>query len=53
MDEGIFKINQMVEALKDPQAWFLALWAFSVNIPNGGITAVCLFSSSNSRELVD
>jgi MFS family permease len=40
MDEGIFKIGQMFEALADPQAWFLALYMFSVNIPNGGITSV-------------
>ena len=41
MDEGIFKISQMFEALMDPQAWFLALYMFSVNIPNGGVTSVC------------
>lgn len=41
MDEGTFKIGQMFEALQDPQAWFLALYMFSVNIPNGGTTAVC------------
>ena len=40
MDEGTFKIGQMFDALKDPQAWLLALYMFSVNIPNGGTTAV-------------
>lgn len=40
LDEGQFKVYQMKEALMDPQAWLLALYQFSVNIPNGGITAV-------------
>ncbi|KAE8443146.1 hypothetical protein EG329_002315 [Mollisiaceae sp. DMI_Dod_QoI] len=39
MDEDTFKISQMWEALRDPQAWFLALYQFSVNIPNGGVTS--------------
>jgi MFS family permease len=38
MDEGNFKTNQMWEALRDPQAWLLALYTISVNIPNGSIT---------------
>lgn len=42
MDEDVFKPKQMVEALLDPQAWLLCLYTLSVNIPNGGITSVCL-----------
>jgi MFS family permease len=45
LDEETFKIGQMFEALKDPQAWLLALFIFSVDIPNGGITAVCYCQS--------
>jgi hypothetical protein len=40
MDEGTFKLSQTFKALRDPQAWLLALYMFSVNIPNGGTTAV-------------
>lgn len=40
MDEDTFKPYQILQALKDPQAWFLALYQFSVNIPNGGVTSV-------------
>lgn len=40
MDEDTFKISQVWEALRDPQAWFLALYQFCVNIPNGGVTSV-------------
>lgn len=40
MDEGNFKVEQMWEALRDPQAWLLALYTLSVNIPNGGVTSV-------------
>jgi MFS family permease len=40
MDEGKFKIYQMWEAFRDPQAWLLALYTLSVNIPNGGVTSV-------------
>jgi len=42
MDEDNYKPHQILEALKDPQAWFLALYTLSVNIPNGGTTAVSL-----------
>ncbi|KAK4921797.1 hypothetical protein LTR66_016644 [Elasticomyces elasticus] len=38
MDENEFKKYQVLEALGDPQAWLLALYTFSVNICNGGIT---------------
>lgn len=41
MDEDTFKPKQILQALQDPQAWFLTLYQFSVNIPNGGITSVC------------
>jgi len=37
---GAFRKHQMLEALKDPQAWLLALYVFCVNLPNGGLTAV-------------
>src|SRR6187402_2454122 len=40
MDEGKFKVAQMWEALRDPQAWLLALYTLSVNIPNGGVNSV-------------
>ena len=42
MDENSYKPDQILEALRDPQAWLLFLYTFSVNIPNGGITAVSL-----------
>ncbi|KAL3484090.1 MFS general substrate transporter [Aspergillus germanicus] len=38
LDEDYFQTYQMWEALKDPQAWILALYTFSINICNGGIT---------------
>lgn len=44
MDGNDFQTYQMLEAFRDPQAWLLALYTFSVNICNGGITTV----SSNS-----
>jgi MFS family permease len=40
MDENDFQTSQVWEALRDPQAWLLALYTFSVNICNGGITTV-------------
>lgn len=40
MDENDFQIYQVLEALKDPQAWLLVFYTFSVNICNGGITTV-------------
>lgn len=42
MDQGKFNTFQMWEALRDPQAWLLALFTLSVNIPNGGVTSVSL-----------
>jgi MFS family permease len=44
MDEDVFKISQMWQALLDPQAWLLALYQLCVNIPNGGTTNVGLLS---------
>ncbi|KAJ5936049.1 hypothetical protein N7454_005347 [Penicillium verhagenii] len=38
MDENDFQVCQVFEALRDPQAWLLVLYTFSVNICNGGIT---------------
>lgn len=40
MDENDFQTYQVWEALRDPQAWLLALYTFSVSICNGGITTV-------------
>jgi sugar phosphate permease len=40
MDENTYKLQHALEALKDPQAWLLALFMFSVNIANGGTTSV-------------
>ncbi|KAF9888932.1 hypothetical protein FE257_008101 [Aspergillus nanangensis] len=37
-DDGIFRKNQMFEALRDPQSWLLVFYTISVNICNGGIT---------------
>lgn len=37
--KGTFRISQVIEALRDPAAWFLSLYTFSVNIANGGLTA--------------
>ena len=34
-----FKVAQLVEALKDPKTWFLTIYNFCVNIPNGGLTS--------------
>jgi hypothetical protein len=34
-----FKWSQVFEAFRDPQAWLIFFWAFSVNLPNGGLTA--------------
>lgn len=42
LDNGTFNWKQAVEALKDPQAWLLALYTFSVNLWNGGLTTVSL-----------
>jgi MFS family permease len=40
MDENDFQMYQVLESLKDPQAWLLVMYTFSVNICNGGITTV-------------
>lgn len=40
LDNGAFNLGQAVEALKDPQAWFLVLYTFCVNLWNGGLTTV-------------
>ena len=37
--KGTFKTYQAIEALRDPVTWFLSLYAFTVNIANGGLTA--------------
>ncbi len=35
-----FQWAQALEALRDPQAWCLVIYIFSVNVANGGISAV-------------
>ncbi|KAL3433715.1 MFS general substrate transporter [Aspergillus tetrazonus] len=48
MDEGVFRANQMVDALTDPQAWLLVGYSLTQNIPNGGFSSEAngkLFSS--------
>ncbi|GME27451.1 MFS allantoate transporter [Neofusicoccum parvum] len=35
---GVWKNEQMLEALKDPQSWLFVLIQFCGNIPNGGVT---------------
>lgn len=42
LDTGTFNVKHAVEALKDPQAWFLVLYTFCVNLWNGGLTTVSL-----------
>jgi MFS family permease len=34
-----FNWSQVFEALRDPFTWLIFFWAFSVNLPNGGLTA--------------
>jgi hypothetical protein len=33
LDESFYSRNQMIEALKDPQAWLLVAHTFCINIP--------------------
>lgn len=44
MDERDYKLPQVWQALCDPQAWLMFLYMLSVNIPNGAITSVRLYS---------
>ncbi|KAL4958884.1 MFS general substrate transporter [Aspergillus stella-maris] len=39
MDEGEFKVDQMLDALTDPQAWLLVGYSLTQNIPNGGFSS--------------
>ena len=39
LKRGKVDYKQVIEALKDPQAWFLCLYIFSVNLANGGLSA--------------
>ncbi|KAL2830983.1 MFS general substrate transporter [Aspergillus pseudoustus] len=39
MDEGEFKVSQMLDALTDPQAWLLVGYSLTQNIPNGGFSS--------------
>jgi predicted MFS family arabinose efflux permease len=36
----VFEWSQVWEAAQDPQAWFLVLYTFCVNLCNGGLTSV-------------
>lgn len=36
----VFQWSQVREAVQDPQAWFLVLYTFCVNLCNGGLTSV-------------
>lgn len=40
LDNCSFNLGQAIQALKDPQAWFLVLYTFCVNLWNGGLTTV-------------
>jgi predicted MFS family arabinose efflux permease len=44
LDEETFKVDQMWEAFRDPQAWLLAFFTFCQNIPNGGLGSVSNWS---------
>lgn len=37
MEHGKWNMEQMLEALRDPKAWFSVLIMLCANIPNGGI----------------
>ena len=39
LKSGKIDYNQVKEALRDPQAWFIFLYIFSVNLANGGLSA--------------
>ncbi|PYH95668.1 pantothenate transporter [Aspergillus ellipticus CBS 707.79] len=39
-DEGAFSWSQAIQAIRDPQTWFLVLYTFCVNLCNGGVTSV-------------
>jgi len=43
LDNGVFKWPQVLEAIQDPQTWFLALYQVAVNLPNGALTTVRYF----------
>lgn len=47
LDTGTFNVKQAIEALKDPQAWFLVLYTFCVNLWNGGLTTVSIKPKRN------
>ncbi|KAL4746558.1 hypothetical protein BDW72DRAFT_207260 [Aspergillus terricola var. indicus] len=39
MDQGVFRADQMVDALTDPQAWLLVGYSLTQNSPNGGFSS--------------
>jgi MFS family permease len=41
MDEGVFRADQMVGVLTDPQAWLLVRYSLTQNISNGVFSSVC------------
>jgi ACS family allantoate permease-like MFS transporter len=40
-----YKIDQLLDMLKDPQVWLLFLYTFCINVGNGGLSSVriCAF----------
>lgn len=52
-----YKVNQLIEALLDPQTWLLVVYTFAINIPNGGLISfgsliVSGFGFSTLRTLI-
>lgn len=45
MDERTYTKSQVLEALKDPQAWLMAAYMLCINIPNGALSSVRTFVS--------
>ncbi|KXG48527.1 Major facilitator superfamily domain, general substrate transporter [Penicillium griseofulvum] len=39
MDTGVFKWSQALQAIKDPQTWFLVVNSFASSLANGGLTS--------------
>ncbi|KAL4762720.1 major facilitator superfamily domain-containing protein [Aspergillus foveolatus] len=51
MDEGVFRADQMVDALTDPQAWLLVGYSLTQNIPNGGLFSSIIINGVGFSEL--
>ncbi|RMZ79847.1 hypothetical protein DV737_g3266, partial [Chaetothyriales sp. CBS 132003] len=57
MDSDTFVTSQVIDALSDPQLWFLVLYTAAVNLANGGLTSfgaivVSGFGFSNLKALL-